>query len=711
MDIQEITSEDLDILPKTNHMSDNLTMLVDPYGYYFKEEFEEENPEESLDDDHVDLNIESFKIELKHQFADAKKTRKDFILSAMKSDPAFMLESVNQYYKKLFPSEMFNGMDADQIREVISIVDPVTWGELNLLQKHGGWKPRNSRTGTPYQAQLIRCKSKRMVVRAGRRIGKTAALVVRLLHKAFTWNSQIAGKPVFNIVIFTPNQSQIKLIFKMIEIFIDGNPKLISMIGEGKTLGKIPTRQQPHYTLELSNGVTFNGFVSGSTAIRGQAADILVLDEASFLTPEDTDAVLALINEHKDVELFISSTPKGLKDYFYERVHDPYFVSFYFPSDKYHPKWNKKMEDEFRSQLTEAGFNHEVLANFSGDGEGVFQIPFVDAAYNEIYSLEDCLYNPEEEIYGIGVDWNDPKNGTQIKVIGYNKPRNKFRIVDTASVHIEKWTQTAAVHKVKEMNRKWKPHFIYVDQGHGGTQVENLHEIGYKSPANSIDRQLTKVKGIRFKSVIEVYDPWTKKKVRKETKPFMVNNAVRVFEDFLIELPQEAQNLKKQLEGYIVDRITPSGMPVYAADPKAGDHELDATMLALFGFVMELSSLGKMIFREKVNVVDKNLFITDIGKSSTGIPEIDRQIQLATQQAKQLQRHKAKEVEEVKNAGGITMPFTTKPILNSTAIPLDVALSHVFTAQNNMFQRKHTKSPSRGLLRNTNSKIKSRRNF
>jgi len=305
---------------------------------------------------------------LDEQIINAKKRKDQYIYQAMQHDPAFMLDPVNEYYipfiKKSLTVEEFNALSEEQVMEIVSILDPVTWGERNLLQKNGlngHWSPRTSRKGIPYQAMLIRCMAKNVAARAGRRIGKTAALVVRLLHKAFTFTSH-AGKPTFNIVIFTPNQAQVNVIFKMFETFIDGNPALMNMI-KG-TEKKIPTRKNPQTMLELTNGVTVFGFVSGSTAVRGSAADVLVLDEGSFLTSDDTDAVVALLNEHEDVEFWVSSTPKGLKDYFYERTEDRATVDFYFPTDKFHPGWSHQMDTTFHSQLTEAGYKHEVLANF-----------------------------------------------------------------------------------------------------------------------------------------------------------------------------------------------------------------------------------------------------------------------------------------------------------------------------------------------------------
>lgn len=556
-------------------------LLSNPYDFFY----EEENPEKELDNVEMIVNEVEYKKYLEEYFSEADREKEPWLRKALRHDPAFILGAENNYYKQTIPKELSSQLSGDELNEVIALDDPVTWGKRYLLQKHGGWKPRCSQNGIPYQTMMIRCRSKRIVTRAGRRTGKSAAIVVKALHKAFTFTPD--KQPTYKIVIFTPHQTQIRLIFKMMELFIDGSPDLLSMVKDGK----IPTRQQPNYELELTNGVMISGFVSGSSAIRGQAADFLIIDEASYLTNDDTDAVISLINEHPNVDVWVSSTPKGLKDWFYDRVYDKTYVSFYFPSDKFHPYWSKRIEADFRATYTIAGYEHEALALFSADGQGVFQLPFVEAA------LEDYYYGLQtfdpKWVYGLGVDWNDAQNGTQIKITGYNPETGRYRIVDSASVSVVGWTQTMAVRKVRELNRKWRPRFLYVDYGHGSTQIENLHEIGVKAAANSVDRNLINVKGMLFKSTIEVYDPYQRKKVKKELKPFMVNNAVRIVELQHIDISKYDVQLIKQMEGYIIDRYSDRGIPVYKGDPKWGDHELDALMLSLLGFVLEMSSLGK----------------------------------------------------------------------------------------------------------------------
>ena len=585
-------------------------------------------------------------------FKDAEKKKSIHIHTAMKYDPAFMLYPIEQHYMKLIPEKIKERLSEKDIQVLLEMLDPVTWGQRYLLG--GKWRPRASKRGVPYQSMLIRCKAKQMTVRAGRRTGKTCSLVVRILHKAFNWTPEENGsKKTFNIVIFTPNQSQVNVIFKMFEVFIDNNPHLMSMIKDRK----IPTRKTPQTELELLNGVTIRGFVSGSASVRGSAADMLILDEASFLTTDDTDSVIALLNEGPDVELWLSSTPKGLKDYFYDRCEDPKIVDFHFPTDKFHPAWNQEMEETFRSQLTNSGYNFEVLATFASDGEGVFQKQFVEQIVTE-YELGDYTYDPTW-IYAIGCDWNDVANGTQIAVIGFNPHYIKegtkpYTLVDKASVSIDGWTQITAVNTIIEFNRKWNAHFVYVDSGHGGAQIELLHDKGRRSLPNTPDFNLTKAKSINFSTTIEVTDPWTMQRNKKPMKNYMVNNSVRVVEEFLLQIPKSEIKLRKQMEGYRIGHISPNGIPRYIGDPKEGDHMLDALMLALLSFHMEYGEL-----------VNPNIEYMDIGSvesfgkpvNYSGREQKDRNL---SDQELLVIRDKVLELEEVALSGGRTSANTNQ---------------------------------------------------
>jgi len=80
----------------------------------------------------------------------------------------------------------------------------------------------------------------------------------------------------------------------------------------------------------------------------------------------------------------------------------------------------------------------------------------------------------------------------------------------------------------------------------------------------------------------------------------MVENFQRFFEQKDFNFSREDEELKQQLLGYGAPRQSAKGFPIYKADPEFGDHDLDAVMLALFGFNQEMSPE----FRKKDYLMD-----------------------------------------------------------------------------------------------------------
>lgn len=472
------------------------------------------------------------------------------------------------------------------------------WARKNpeeYIQQMGDNPGRQSKYHRPYQATMLRCSAKYKAFRIGRQSGKTETLVVSILFHMFV-NSG------FKIVLITPFQSQIDLIFKRIEDLIHSNSTLSNSIKRSV--------KAPQYTLTLHNGSQIKGFTAGTksgngaASVRGQDANMLVFDEADYLDRADLDAAMAIITNYPDATVWMSSTPTGRREKFYEICHDREWKEFHFPSHV-NPNWSERLDRLFRKNLTSIGYKHEILAEFGEQEEGVFQATYVDAA------MHDYTYVSRTPstgwLYAIGVDWNSPKIGTTIYVTGFNPAANKFMIVESACIQRMGWTQTAACEKLIELNRKWRPFAIYVDQGYGSTQIEILRKYGYdsridpeKGPSH-VDSRLPKVvKPFDFGSAVEIRDPFTKELRKKPAKGFLVESAVRRFESGDIMISKYDEQLKKELLGYIVKHVTVTGQVVYTTvDEAVGDHNLDAMMLSLVAFTLEKGPMGKPVLNEK----------------------------------------------------------------------------------------------------------------
>jgi replicative DNA helicase len=521
--------------------------------------------------------------------------------------------------KDSIPLSLFQSMDDGDRATAEGLFDPVVWArdsiDWHCLDEDGEiWKRKNpeeyhawleknpgidirgnSRYHRPYQATMLRCTSKRKVFRIGRQAGKTESLVVSILFNMFNKPGIPSGEG-FKVIVITPYQSQIDLIFTRLMQLINGSAVLQNSIKRHV--------KSPIYTIELHNGSIVRGFTAGTKsagnaeAVRGQTGNMLVFDEADYLSAGDMDAAMSIITNHPNATVWMSSTPSGKRERFYDTCLSTRFKEFHYPSNV-NPLWNQELEADFREALTALGYTHEVDAEFGEQEQGVFQNAYVQAA------KKPYRYGDYEQyhswIYTVGVDWNDTKNGTTINVLGFNPNNNNFYVVDRHVVSRDGWTQLAACNKIAEINRLWLPKVIYVDAGFGATQLEVLRKFGWdslrdssKGPNHPDAALRTIVKPYNFGSKIDTHDLFTKQPTTKHAKPFLVEQTVRRFEAGDLSFPETDDKLEAQLLGYIVARVTPTGNPVYeAGNATAGDHALDALMLSIVAFALEITPLGK----------------------------------------------------------------------------------------------------------------------
>jgi replicative DNA helicase len=530
----------------------------------------------------------------------------------------------------------------DEKETALSILDPVTWASKNLdwhcIDPEGEvWKRKNpkeyydwieahpgesvlghSRYHRPYQAVMLRCSARRKIFRIGRQSGKTETLVISMLYNMYV-KPHLPEDEGFNIIVITPFQAQIDLIFERMKQLIASSPLTQNSLKR--------TVKAPIYTLQLHNQSTVKGFTAGTKSggnaesVRGQHGHMLVFDEADYLSSGDLDAALSIITNYPTATVWMSSTPSGKREKFFDTCMGKEFKEYHYPS-QVNPMWNESLERLFRSQLTEIAYKHEILADFGEQEEGVFQNVYVQNAKRK-YKYGD-IPRYDSWTYTMGVDWNDTKNGTTINVLGRN-PQNQFIIVDRKVVSRDGWTQLSACDKIAELNRIWRPISIYVDRGFGGGQYEVLRKFGYdsaidpnKGPFHPDAKLKDIVKQYDFGSRIETRDLFTKQPLQKEAKPFLVESTVRRFEMGDLWFSDSDEDLEKQLLGYIIDRITPSGRPVYKAiEAATGDHALDALMLSIVAFVLETTTWGKPQF-------DTNIaFCSYFGEGKTLVHEGD----------------------------------------------------------------------------------------
>lgn len=143
--------------------------------------------------------------------------------------------------------------------EYVVVDSPILWARVYL-----GWTCRDYQ----YPILIEGKKSRQMVLRLGRRLGKTDSMCVLILWYAYT---QINKGPnnQYNILILTPYETQIDLIFDRLKQLIEGSSLIQGMIS-----------REIHHRKELSNGSIITGLTAGASSgnnggnnTRGQRAD------------------------------------------------------------------------------------------------------------------------------------------------------------------------------------------------------------------------------------------------------------------------------------------------------------------------------------------------------------------------------------------------------------------------------------------------------
>ena len=481
-------------------------------------------------------------------------------------------------------------LDEDAVKDAIALFDPVTWAEEWIKLSDGTpWIARW------YQKHMLRCTATRRVTRCGRRVGKTDVLSVDILHYCFNNKNK-------KVLVVAPYKSQTEEIISRVRGFIATNPKLVASVKRDVSA--------PFYEIKFHNGSRIRGFSSGTksgsegVAIRGQDADRIYLDEADYLSDGDLKAIVAILNTHAHVQMWASSTPTGRRANFWRwSTKTPSYKEFYYPSMVL-PFW-----DEVKTQIkadyigNHDAWVHEILAEFGEQTVGVFQHKFIDNAIGD-YRYETLKREPGW-IYSIGVDWNSD-HGTEIAVVGYDK-RGRFKVVDAVNIARQDWTQLKGIQAIINMNALWLPEFIYVDDGGGTTNVELLRKHGFDTMAYDRTDPACKLKNIvhkyNFSSKIDVRDPLTKRPIKKHAKPFLVENTVRFFEESRIQISAWDMVLRNQLGNYIIKHRSVAGIPVYGVtEERVADHRLDALMLALIAFKLQMSDFGRIRYDNHVAV-------------------------------------------------------------------------------------------------------------
>lgn len=539
-----------------------------------------------------------------------------------------------------YAMNQFN-MAKNEALEYIVTDNPILWAKVYL-----DWEARD------YQFAILTegKKSKKLVLRLGRRLGKTDDMCVLILWFAYTQYNKGPNNQ-YDIIIATPYETQIDLIFKRLHQLIEVSP----------LLGGLISRDVHHNICFNINGVTSNilgltaganNATGGANSTRGQRADVIILDECDYIGSNQVTNILNIRNEAPErIRLICASTPSGKHEEYYrwcigaskkyfptqDDIKNNRFTGYmteekavgegngwteiYAPSNvnkellKINPDTLQTYLEDIRDELSEMRYVQEVMAEFGEEELGVYQKKYIYEAIKEGERLgyryitkwskqdrEAYLKRTQGQCIRIlGVDWDKYAAATNMVCMEFDRFHQDadgrivplFKMLFRIEIARSDFTYINAMNKIIELNEEYKFDWIAIDRGYGEVQLEMLHKYGIEHEETGL---ADKVIGYQFSQKIEVTDPYTRKKDSKDLKPFMVNNSVNLFEKGKIVLDPKDKGMIQQLEEYRVKSISASGKPIYTDE---NEHAIDSMNLALLAFEQHHGELLKKVFSIK----------------------------------------------------------------------------------------------------------------
>ncbi|MHB1907592.1 MAG: terminase large subunit domain-containing protein [Nitrososphaerales archaeon] len=206
----------------------------------------------------------------------------------------------------------------------------------------------------PYQVKMLEDPSKNIIVCAARRVGKSLVMAARALWFAYC-------HPLTSTLIVAATQRQSILMFDKLANFIDR-----SSILSGSVVRKTRT------LIVLSNGSKITALPCGRSGhtIRGEDANLIIVDEASFVPEDVILSVMTPMLSTTDGTMILLSTPFSRDHFFFRAFNLPGWNKYKFKTED-NPLVKKSYLEQRRLEVGEKRYAQEYLGEFVDD-EGVY---------------------------------------------------------------------------------------------------------------------------------------------------------------------------------------------------------------------------------------------------------------------------------------------------------------------------------------------------
>jgi hypothetical protein len=182
--------------------------------------------------------------------------------------------------------------------------------DLNIAIAHGLFpdlfcKDRLGFEPDPWQAKLLRSRSRQIIINAGRQVGKSTVVAALALHTALY-------RPTGLILVIAPSQRQSRELFIKVHGFLQRlePPEVLE--------------EETKLSLALANGsrvVVLPG--DNPRTVRGYSApELIIEDESAFVNDETYDALVPMLAATATGRIVLMSTPYVASGHFYALWHN-----------------------------------------------------------------------------------------------------------------------------------------------------------------------------------------------------------------------------------------------------------------------------------------------------------------------------------------------------------------------------------------------------
>jgi len=314
----------------------------------------------------------------------------------------------------------------------------------------------------PYQAELLRSKSKRVVACWARQTGKTTAIAVKVIHFAFT-NAKTTT------LIVSRGLRQSMIMFGAIENLVMTHPVLHkSVMKKTRTL------------IQLRNGSQIIALPCGSdgASLRGHTADLVVMDEAAFM-PEDVIAsvIFPMLATTNGTAIMLS-TPWGRDHIFYRSFKNRNYWSQHIRAEEC-PRISKEFLEEQKRDIGELRYKMEYEAEFVEDANSFFKQDLIRECVEDYDLIDENQLKTDERIpgaYYLGADFGKRVDHSVVALLR-EEEKDLHRLVFLKQFDLGT-PYTDIVAFIQRLNQKFDVRKGFMDQSAvGESLVEEIKEF------------------------------------------------------------------------------------------------------------------------------------------------------------------------------------------------------------------------------------------